>query len=168
MKDFYKSNKKDALKLNWDQFSRLVDNIKGMRFYYAGEDNSLSFIETDSGKNLTKKEAYEKIAQELGVFSVIEITNLDVFVYIVYSEFAPSATDACETLFRSINSSGFSKKEFLSAFNKEHRYLQGEAFSLAKNIIKNCASNDYLTDGRNEWCQRQAKNIVNNNPDEFY
>ena len=168
MKDIYKSNKQDVLKLNWDQFSKLVDYTRDMKVYYSGEDNSLRFVETDHGETLTKKEAYEKIAQELGVYSVTEITKIDVFVYIIYSEFAPSATDACETLFRSINSSGFSKKEFLSAFNKEHRYLQGEAFSLAKNIIKNCASNDYLTDGRNEWCQRQAKNIVNNNPEEFY
>ena len=168
MKDIYKSNKKDVLKLTWDQFLRLVDNIKGMRVYFTGEDNSLSLIEADSGKILTKKEAYEKIASELEVYGVTEIEKVDIYVYIMYYDFAPSATDACETLFRSINSSRFSKKEFLSAFNKEHRYLQGEAFSLAKNIIKNCASNDYLTDGRNEWCQKQAKNIVNNNPEEFY
>jgi len=168
MKDIYKSKKQNILLFTWDQFSSLVDDTKDMKVYYSEKDDSLRFVETDHETDLTEKEAYEKIAQELDVYHIFGIKKIGLNVYIVYSEFAPSATDACEILFRSINSSRFSKKEFLNHFDSEHRYLQGEAFDLAKKIIKHCSADEYRTDGRNEWCQRQAKNIVNNNPDEFY
>ena len=149
MKEWCEKNKRDVMVFTKEEFK------------------SISF-DIDLNNRDKRVENYEKISSRLGVSSIKDIDEVNGKVFVTYYEFAPSATDACETLFRSINSSGFSKKEFLSAFNKEHRYLQGEAFSLAKNIIKNCASNDYLTDGRNEWCQKQAKNIVNNNPEEFY
>ena len=167
MKEEFANKIKTVVELTKDHFKatllRIFYNVEEVDVEYnPEEENGIYFC------GISNDEVYQSFASYLRLYSVKKIYVVGDKVYIEYSEFAPSATDACETLFRSINSSGFSKKEFLSAFNKEHRYLQGEVFSLAKNIIKNCASNDYLTDGRNEWCQRQAKNIVNNNPEEFY
>lgn len=74
---------------------------------------------------------------------------------------------ACRDLANSINVMTFSNKDFLKQFDREHRYLQSQIFQLALDLIAHCASKDYGTDGRNEWCQVFAKEIVSNNPNIF-
>lgn len=55
------------------------------------------------------------------------------------------------------------KEKFVDEFVKDHRYLQGEVFSLCLAIIERCARDDYGYDGRNEFAHRIAKEIVENN-----
>lgn len=72
----------------------------------------------------------------------------------------PTAKEACQTLSQAINSSQFRRKEYFDTFKNEHRYLQSEMFELCLYLIREMAKDSYLTDGRNEWCQRKAKEIV--------
>lgn len=67
---------------------------------------------------------------------------------------------ACRDLADAINVMGFNKDKFLVEFARTHRYLQSEIFELALKLILFCSEDSYGTDGRNEWCQRVAKDIV--------
>ena len=71
-----------------------------------------------------------------------------------------------ETLSNAVNG-GFSKKKFLECFKRDHRYLQGEVFSLALAIIEECSKDDYGYDGRNEFAHVIAKNIIETNKQYF-
>lgn len=75
--------------------------------------------------------------------------------------------NAYKNLSIAINNMSFSKKAFVDAFTKDHRYLQGEVFQLALAIIEKCASDDYAYDGRNEFCHIIAKEIVSKVPKYF-
>ena len=74
----------------------------------------------------------------------------------------------CKDLSYALNIMGFDYKTFFEQFDQEHRTLQSEMFDLALRIVAHCANKDYRTDGRNEWCQRVAQQIVDNNPDQLY
>lgn len=60
-----------------------------------------------------------------------------------------------------------SRKAFCDEFKRDHRYLQGEVFQLALEIIKTCANDDYQYDGRNEFAHTIAKDIVEKNEKYF-
>ena len=73
----------------------------------------------------------------------------------------------CRELSNGLNNMCFSSKDFLEQFDREHRCLQSEMFSLALKIIEHCSKDDYRTDERNDWCKRFAKSIVSNNSECF-
>lgn len=74
--------------------------------------------------------------------------------------------EAYQTLSNYVNARG-SRKEFCEAFKRDHRYLQGEVFQLALEIIKTCADENYQYDGRNEFAHTIAKDIVEKNEKYF-
>lgn len=74
--------------------------------------------------------------------------------------------EAYKQLSDAVNHS-INKKEFVSEFLNDHRYLQGEVFNLAFMIIEACAKDDYRYDGRNEFCHKVAKDLVDGCPKYF-
>lgn len=133
--------------------------------FYDVEDSEVVYDDSEAKRiyfcGVSNDETYKKIAEYLGVYKVTDIYVVGEEVYVLYWEsYSPTAKEACETLSRAINSSQFSTKEFIETFKKEHRYLQSEMFQLFLNIIRAMAKDDYPVDGRNEWCQTKAKEIV--------
>lgn len=59
-----------------------------------------------------------------------------------------------------VNSMSFKPEEFAEEMTKEHRTLQQTFTRTAIAWILKCASDDYITDGRNEASQEVAKDIV--------
>lgn len=160
MKEIFEKNKKEVATFTKDRFRTIF-----LFSFYDVEEADIEY-DTTTEKNIyfcavSNEETYKKIAEYLGVYKVNDIYVVGETVYVEYSEFAPSAKEACETLSRAINSSQFSRKEFIETFKKEHRSLQSEMYQLFLNIIREMAKEDYPYDGRNEWCHNKSKEIVN-------
>ena len=79
-----------------------------------------------------------------------------------------TAKESYEKLSEAINNFGFNKTEFMKCYRKDHRALQASIFELAINIIEETAKDDYQYDGRNEYCHKRAKEIVEKFPNYFY
>ena len=63
------------------------------------------------------------------------------------------------TVASAINSFSFSEKKFVDAMNKEHRTLQQSFTRLCIAWLKNCGSDEYLYDGRNEASHEIGKAV---------
>ena len=159
MKEIFEKNKREVAAFTKDRFRTIF-----LFSFYDIEEADIEY-DTTTEKGVcfcvvSNEETYKKIAEYLGVYKVNDIYVVGETVYVEYNEFAPSAKEACETLSRAINSSQFNRKEFMATFRNEHRYLQSEMFQLFLNIIREMAKPEYPVDGRNEWCQSKAKEIV--------
>ena len=60
-----------------------------------------------------------------------------------------------------VNSYGHDTDAFIQAFSRQHRTLQQSMMRVMFKTIEHVASDEYLTDGRNESSQKVAKQIVN-------
>lgn len=79
-----------------------------------------------------------------------------------------TAKESYEKLSEAINNFGFNQTEFMNCYRRDHRALQASIFELAINIIEETAKDDYQYDGRNEYCHKMAKEIVEKFPKYFY
>jgi hypothetical protein len=59
-----------------------------------------------------------------------------------------------------INSSNFDWQGFCNEMAREHRYLQSEWTLLCMRWLKTCASDEYQTDDRNNWCKALGRDLI--------
>jgi hypothetical protein len=59
-----------------------------------------------------------------------------------------------------VNNYNFDTESLIKAFSKEHRTLQQNMFRTIVELICFMASDEYLTDGRNEYSKGMAKNFI--------
>lgn len=69
-------------------------------------------------------------------------------------------TELAQAITSALNSSSFSKRMFFNAMSYEHRYLQSEFTHLVVEWLRFCASDDYMTDGRNQWCKNLGRALM--------
>ena len=79
-------------------------------------------------------------------------------------EWKIGAQDTAEALVRifayAINDYGFNYEAFCTEFDSQHRTLQQSMFRQFLQLARHCASDEYMTDGRNEATKETAKKIM--------
>lgn len=68
--------------------------------------------------------------------------------------------EVAEVMSDYVNSMSHDPKEFVDAFNNQHRTLQQSFTKLCMAWLENCASDDYRTDGRNEASHKISKEMI--------
>ena len=59
-----------------------------------------------------------------------------------------------------VNNFNFESKSLIEAFNREHRTLQQNMFRTIMDLMCFMASDEYLTDGRNDGSKNMAKKFI--------
>ncbi len=75
-------------------------------------------------------------------------------------EISPEAIKAVETMTNFVNTFGYDRKGFVEWMQRQHRTLQQSFTSLVLLWLRTVASNDYRTDGRNEYSQTIARKLL--------
>lgn len=77
------------------------------------------------------------------------------------------AKDLAEKMTSFVNSSSTRKKVLFEELDREHRFLQAEVFDMCIKYIQHVANDNYQHDGRNEWCHKFAKQLIEKAPELF-
>ena len=68
--------------------------------------------------------------------------------------------ELAEVIGNTVNTYCTDYKAFCESMDNQHRTLQQSAMRLFMKWVEHCASDDYMTDGRNEQTKALAKEIV--------